>query len=333
MILGHSILEISIFAVIVVTALFVDLFAHSKDKPISVKNAAIWSAFWVLVSIGFAGFIAVKQNVGMASLFLSGYALEKSLSVDNLFIFMAIFSSFKVKGEYQHRILYYGILGAIILRFVFVSLGSTLIYMDEILAKFFGVTNLPFSIDKVVYVVFGLIVIWSAVKMYQQLRADEGEEEEVDYTHHWAVRWTQKVFPVHNRLVGHNFFTRVDGRLLVTPLFLCLVVVEISDVVFAFDSVPAVIAITKDPFLVYTSNIFAILGLRSMYFLLLAAKEYLCHLEKAVVVILAYIGAKLILESFSIIHISPNVSLCVVLVLLFVGIVSSHYFPEPEEAE
>lgn len=334
MILGHSLLEVGLFAVIVLVALVVDLFAHAKDKPISLPNAVGWSVFWVLVSVSFAGFIAVKQNFGMASLFLSGYALEKSLSVDNLFVFMAIFSSFQVRGEFQHRILYYGILGAIVLRFIFVSAGSSLIYMDEILARFFGIAQLPYniSINKIVFVLFGLIVLWSAWKMYHQLRADEGEEEEVDYTHHWAVRWTQKFFPVHNRLDGHNFFTRIDGKLLVTPLFLCLVVVEISDVVFAFDSVPAVIAITKDPFLVYTSNIFAILGLRSMYFLLVAAKEYLCHLEKAVVVILAYIGVKLLLESFSIVHISPTVSLAIVLGFLFVGIAASFVFPEQVEA-
>lgn len=308
---GYSPLEIIPFIVIVFGALWIDLYAHKKDEPVSLKNAIAWSIIWVLVSIGFAGYIYHNHGAEKASLFLSGYLLEKSLSVDNLFVFMAIFASFTIKDEYQHRILYFGILGALVLRFIFVAAGTSLLLIGDW-----------------VLLVFGALVLWSAWQMYNS-GGDDGEEIE-DYTDHWSVRIAKKFFKVHPHRVGHSFFTTQNSQLHVTPLFLCLVAVEISDVMFAFDSVPAVIAITQEPFLVYTSNIFAILGLRSMYFLLAAAKRYLCHLEKAVIGILVFIGAKMIAGFFGF-HISPNISLVVVLLGLTIGVVASIAFPEPEE--
>jgi tellurite resistance protein TerC len=180
---------------------------------------------------------------------------------------------------------------------------------------------------------FGLFVLWSAWKMWQEMRKPKDEIE--DYTNHWAVAWTQKFMPVHNKLDGHNFFVKVqeDGQLVrkATPLFLCLVVVELCDVMFAFDSVPAIIAITQEPFLVYTSNIFAILGLRSLYFLLAAAKRFLCHLEKAVIFVLVYIGLKMLLGVAGVIHIPPMFSLAVVCVLLAGGVLASIVWPEKDE--
>jgi tellurite resistance protein TerC len=247
------------FLAAIAVFLFIDLHAHKRDEAISAKNALLWSAFWIALSLCFAGYIAFAHGTGDASLYLAGYLLEKSLSVDNLFVMMAIFSSFAIKDEFQHRVLYYGILGAVVLRMVFIAAGSSMLVL-------FG----SFALAG-----FGLFVLWSAWKMWQQMGKDEEEIE--DYTNHWAVSWTRKFFPVHTRMDGHNFFVKVQdgGRLArkATPLFLCMVVVEISDIMFAFDSVPAVIAITQDPFLVYTSNIFAILGLRSLYFLLAAAKR------------------------------------------------------------
>lgn len=308
---GYSPWEVIPFIVIVFGALWIDLYAHKKDEPVSLKNAIAWSIIWVLVSIGFAGYIYQNHGAEKASLFLSGYLLEKSLSVDNLFVFMAIFASFSVKDEYQHRILYFGILGALVLRFIFVAAGTSLLLFGEW-----------------VLLLFGALVLWSAWQMYKS-GGDDGEEIE-DYTDHWSVRIAKKFFRVHPHRVGHNFFTSQNSQLHVTPLFLCLVAVEISDVMFAFDSVPAVIAITQEPFLVYTSNIFAILGLRSMYFLLAAAKRYLCHLEKAVIGILVFIGAKMIAGFFGL-HISPNISLVIVMLGLTIGVVASIVFPEPEE--
>ena len=163
--------------------------------------------------------------------------------------------------------------------------------------------------------------------MWQSMHSGE-KEEIVDYSEHWAVRYTKRFIPVHNQLSGHDFFVKApdaSGKLIwkATPLFLCLFVVEVSDVMFAFDSVPAIIAVTHDPFLVYTSNVFAILGLRSMYFLLAAGKRYLRHLEKSVVIILAYIGVKMLLDVVGIVHISPLISLGVVIGLLTIGILAS----------
>jgi tellurite resistance protein TerC len=315
--LGHyTWVHIVFFLIGVVVCLFVDLRAHQRDEVISAKNALLWSGFWIVLSLCFAAYIALFHGTGDASLFLAGYLLEKSLSVDNLFVIMAIFSSFAIKDEFQHRVLYYGILGALVLRMLFVAAGSSLVVL-------FG----SYALGG-----FGLFVLWSAWKMWQQMGKDEEDIE--DYTNHRAVAWTRKFFPVHTRMDGHNFFVKVqDGAQLVrkaTPLFLCLVVVEICDIMFAFDSVPAVIAVTREPFLVYTSNIFAILGLRSLYFLLAAAKRYLCHLEKAVIVILVYIGLKMLLDVAGIIHMTPMFSLAVVGLLLTGGVLASCVWPEQE---
>lgn len=309
----YSILEVLLFVLIVVASLWMDLRAHRHDQIISVKNAAGWSAVWIALALVFCGYVGVTHGANDASLFLTGYLLEKSLSVDNLFVIMAIFTSFSIKDEYQHRVLYYGILGALVLRLLFVAAGTTLVAVG----------------GKFVLGLFGLFVLWSAWKMWQAMNSDHEEIE--DYTDHFAVRWTRKFFPVYPHLVGHNFFTRSDGVLYATPLFLCLVTVEMADVMFAFDSVPAIIAVTEKPFLIYTSNIFAILGLRSLYFLLAAAKRYLCHLEKAVIGILIFIGIKMLAGVAGIGHIKPLVSLTIVLGLLVVGIVASYIFPEKDE--
>ena len=308
----YSFFEVAGFVVFVALALLLDLFAHKKDVAISVKNAALWSTFWVLVSLGFAWYIGATHGADQSSLFLAGYFLEKSLSVDNLFVIMAIFAAFSIKDEHQHRVLYYGIIGALIMRLVFVALGSSVLL-------FFG---------KWVLAVFGLFILWSAWKMWQQKNTHSAEIE--DYSHHWSVRLVQRFVPVHNKLVGHDFFVRIDGKLFCTPLLVCLVVVEVADIVFAFDSVPAIIAITREPFLVYTSNIFAILGLRSMYFLLAAAKNALCHLESAVIAILFFIGIKMLLEVGDFVHISPTFSLAVVMGLLALGIIWSFVSPIKE---
>lgn len=309
----YSLFELCLFVVIVVVSLWTDLRAHRHDQVISVKNAAAWSAVWIALALAFCGYVGATHGGNDASLFLTGYLLEKSLSVDNLFVIMAIFASFSIKDEYQHRVLYYGILGALVLRLLFVAAGTTLVAIG----------------GKFVLGLFGLFVLWSAWKMWQSMNSEHKEIE--DYTEHFAVRWTRKFFPVHPYLAGHNFFTRSEGVLYATPLFLCLVTVEMADVMFAFDSVPAIIAVTEKPFLVYTSNIFAILGLRSLYFLLAAAKRYLCHLEKAVIGILVFIGFKMMAGVAGLGHINPMVSLCIVLGLLVIGIAASYIFPEKNE--
>ena len=307
---GHSLLEVFLFAVLVAACMWLDLHAHSKDKPVSARDASLWTAAWVALAFAFAAYIGWNDGADKAQLFIAGYLLEESLSVDNLFVMMAIFSSFAIRDQYQHRVLYYGILGAVVMRLIFVAAGSSIIAL-------FG----PYALAG-----FGVFVLWTAWKMFRSM--GKQQEEDIDYAKHWAVRWTQRFIPVHPQLHGHDFFvrTREGGKgagWKATPLFLCLVVIEISDIMFAFDSVPAVIAITYDPFLVYTSNIFAIMGLRSMFFLLAAAKRYLKHLEKSVVAVLAFIGVKMLLDVAGAFHISAMASLSVVAGLLAAGILAS----------
>lgn len=310
MLAHHSLTEIICFFVLIAVCLWVDLHCHRSDKPVSARSALAWTGIWVALALSFASYIGFRFGAEQAELFLTGYLLEESLSVDNLFVMMAIFASFSVQDAMQHRVLYYGIIGALVMRLVFVAAGSSLVAM-------FG----PYALAG-----FGFFVLWTAWKMWCAMREGESEITE-DFTHHWAVRYTQRIIPVHPQMHGHDFFVKVqeDGRSVwkATPLFLCLAVIEISDVMFAFDSVPAVIAVTQDPFLVYTSNIFAILGLRSMYFLLAAAKRCLRHLEKSVIGILVFIGVKMLLAVFGVLHLSSAVSLAVVAGLLVTGILAS----------
>ncbi len=330
--IGFPPVTIAVFVGLVVVALAIDLFSHRKDKPLTLMQASLWSLFWVAISLAFAGFLYVSHGAETASLFLTGYALEKVLSVDNLFVFMAIFAWFSVPDGYRHRVLYWGIIGAIIFRLVFVAIGTSLLA--------FG----PW-----VEIVFAAVVAWTAVMMLKGGDDDEAE----DYSNHLAYRFARKVLPVWPRLHGHDFFVRraalseelkkpenshvsKKGLLLATPLFLCLVVVEVSDVMFAFDSVPAVIAVSREPLIVYSAMMFAILGLRTMYFVLEALKRYLVHLEKAVVALLFFIAGKLALNATDHIfnhgyHIDPNTSLFIVLIVLAIGIGASAIFPEKEE--
>ena len=349
--LGFPIETVAVFIILSVGAIAIDLFAHKDDKPMSLKSATMWSLFWIFVSILFGVYLWIHHGSEVASLFFTGYALEKVLSVDNLFLMMAVFAWFKVPEGLRHRVLYWGIIGAIVFRMIFVAIGAGLL-----------------ALSSWVELVFAVIVGYTAVMMLNQ---KEEEEENEDYSDHLAYRWVHKFFPVFPRLYGHNFFLNAaeleqakashpdahlelagedvkhpenshphamkKGQWVATPLFLCLAVIELSDVMFAFDSVPAVIAVSKEPLIVYSAMMFAILGLRTMYFVLEALKGYLVHLEKAVIVLLFFIAFKLALSAtHHMFHhgwdISPNASLIVVLVVLAAGIAASLLFPEKEEA-
>jgi len=318
--------EIVVATIFIVGGLGYDLYRHKDDHYVGVKEAALWSAFWVGLSLVFAGFIWSVRGYDSALLFTTGYVLEKSLAIDNLFVFMAIFVSFgftsQVDSGAKHRILYYGIIGAIVLRVIFIGFGTWLAGLSD-------------------WVLFGfaLIILWTVWLMWSA-----GDEEEVDYSKHWATKIAERVWPVHHSIDIHKFFIKkyppyecesnpgLRPVWYVTPLFLCLIVIEVSDIIFAFDSVPTIIAVVKDPYLVFTASIFAVMGLRSMFFLLDAAKDLLCHLEAAVMVVLVFIGTKIILEVFDIYHISPSNSLWVVGGLLSFGIFSSYIWPEKEES-
>ena len=323
---GFPLEVIVVFLAVIALSVYLDLFTHRKNAEITLKNAACWSVFWVGLALAFYAYLWVEFGKEWAALYLAGYALEKSLSVDNLMVFMAIFASFGIKGILQHRILYYGIIGALIFRAIFVAIGTGLFLASPWVGFFFAA-----------------FVIWSAIKMLQQ--SDHDEEIE-DYTHHWSVRFTGKFFPIYKKLYLNHFFVRHHelneaerasvtrtGWLYVTPAFLCLMAIETSDIAFAFDSVPAVIAVTHEPLLVYAAMIFAILGLRSLYFVLAALTKYLVHLSKTVICLLFFIGAKMALQSWNHaiadtgLHIPPHWSLIIIIGTLALGIIASFVFP------
>lgn len=337
--IGFPTETVIVFIALSVGAIFIDLFMHRDDKSISLKSAALWSLFWVVVAMAFAGFLYIHHGAEVASLFVTGYALEKVLSVDNLFVMMAIFSWFAVPDRYRHRVLYWGIIGAIVFRGIFVAIGTSLL-----------------SLGPYVEVVFAIIVAWTAVMM---LKSADDDDEIEDYSQHLAYRMVTRFFPVWPKLKGHAFLLNqkeVDAELTkpensdvsigrgkkaalyATPLFLCVAVVELSDVMFAFDSVPAIIAVSREPLIVYSAMMFAILGLRTLYFVLEALKQYLVHLEKAVIVLLFFIAVKLGLNATDHIwhhgySITATTSLYVVLSVLALGIVASVTFPVKPESE
>lgn len=334
--LGYPFETIAIFAAVVAFSVWLDLRLHRDSEDISIPNAVAWSLFWIFLAIGFYFYLKVHHSAEFADLFLAGYILEKSLSVDNLMVFVAIFASFGIKGALQHRILYFGILGAVVFRMLFIAFGTGL-----------------FGLSTWIEFVFAAIVAWTGWKM---LAGVGGDEEIEDYSDHWSVRLTQKLVPIFPRLHGHHFIVSHghvktvvaqdssvsvarEATVYATPMLLCLVCIEVSDIIFAFDSVPAVIAVTREPLLVYSAVIFAILGLRSLYFVLAAAQKYLVHLDKAVAALLFFIAFKLALQASNhIFHwpgweISANLSLMIILGTLAVGVIASLLFPAKEEAE
>lgn len=332
--IGFPAETVLVFVALSVGAIAIDLFMHRHDKPISLKSAALWSVFWVIVAMVFASFLYVHHGAEAASLFITGYALEKVLSVDNLFVMMAIFSWFAIPDRFRHRVLYWGIIGAIVFRGIFVAIGTGLL-----------------SLGPYVEVVFALIVAWTAVMM---LKSKDESDEIQDYSQHLAYRLVKRFFPIWPKLKGHAFLLNqqeVDEELAkpenrdvaigrgakaaryATPLLLCVAVVELSDVMFAFDSVPAIIAVSREPLIVYSAMMFAILGLRTLYFVLEALKQYLVHLEKAIILLLFFIAVKLGLNATDHIwhhgySLSATTSLYVVLSVLALGILASVLFPE-----
>lgn len=287
---------------ILLLSIFVDFKGHSDNHEMGFKEASMWFIFWFAVAIAYGGYLFISHGSDASSLYFSGYALEKALSVDNLMVMMAIFTSFGIKsGAAKHRVLLWGIAGALVFRGIFVAAGTALF-------------NLHWSVQ----VIFGLIVAWSAMAIFK----GEDEDEEVDYTKHWAIKPLRKFMPITTELNECRFTKVVDGVKMLTPVFVCMVVVELSDIMFSFDSVPAVIGVTKEPLLVYAAMIMAILGLRSLFFVLESLMKYLKHLDTSVGIILVFVGAKLILGAFGW-HISANTSLAVVLSLLAGGVFAS----------
>lgn len=301
-----------VFTLILTIGIASDLYAHRNSTEISFQDATVWSIIWVLLSVGFSGYLALFEGQSVAQDFITGYILEKVLSVDNLFVFMAVFAWFKLSTLMAHRVLYWGILGAIFFRLMFVLLGTTIMEFSHW-----------------VEVVFGLIVIYTGYKL---LTVEQAEEE--DFSKHLAYRLAKKFLPVTDKQHGNKFFikeTASDSMKLVwkaTPLFLCLIVIEMSDILFAFDSVPAILAITKETDIVWYAMILAMCGLRTMYFMLDALKRYFIYLEKAVILILFFIGGKLVINSIDNMYqmgynIGNNESLTFIVLTLVTSIILS----------
>lgn len=302
-----------VFGAVVLVMLLLDLGVFNKNPhKVSSKEAMIWTVVWILIALSFSYFIYANYGWEKTSQYLAAYFVEKSLSVDNLFVFVIIFTFFKVPQKYQHKALYWGIVGAIVLRAIFIFTGVWLIeltYLPEM--DVFG----KLIVLNPVLLIFGIVLLYAGIKTFAKVEAEE------DFSQNWAFKLIKYIIPVSNNYEGGKFFTKINGRTLATPLFACIAVIELSDLVFAIDSIPAIFGISNDPIILYTSNIFAILGLRALYFLLANSMDMFSHLKYGLGVILSFIGIKMIISDF--IHIDSNVSLLIVLSVLIVSIVTS----------
>lgn len=287
------------FLVFVLFVLSLDLGVfHKKSHTVGFKESIIWSGVWIALALAFNVIILYWRGENDFMLFLTGYVIEKSLSVDNLFVFLLIFSYFKIPNQYQHKVLFYGILGALIMRAFFIWAGIA------ILEKF----------TWVIYI-FGAFLIFSGIKMLRP------ESDEHDLEKSWVITWTKKIFPTSPHFHGDKFFVKLNGVWTVTPLFITLIFVEFSDLVFAIDSIPAIIGITNDPFLVFTSNVFAILGLRSLYFALKGFADIFHYLKYGLSIILIFIGVKMLISHFY--HMPVAITMAVIFVVLLGSVLLS----------
>jgi tellurite resistance protein TerC len=338
------------FLVLIVMMLMIDIGVfHKKDHEVGYKQALTWTAVWVSMALGTAVFIyffgglihnvqSVDDVIAMANEYghpimkqltegistedalhiyqrnlaleyLTGYVIEYSLSIDNIFVIILIFFSFNVEKKYYHRVLFWGIIGAIVMRFLFIFLSARLIQQFDW-----------------VLVIFGAFLVFTGTKMF----LDRNKEKKIDTAHHPVIRFTSKFFRVDSDYKGHKFFIRKNGKLYVTTLFIVLLVVEFSDVIFAVDSVPAIFSITKDPYIVFFSNIFAIIGLRSLFFLLINVLNKFRFLHIGLSILLVFVGVKMILPFLDFLgnpHISTLNSLIIIIAIIGVSIVASLLIP------
>jgi tellurite resistance protein TerC len=335
-----------VFAIVILSVLFIDLLFVGKDKHIiSLKESLIWTSVWVALAVGFYFFIkyygnhihnindyeSLKSFVSLyspnlilpendlnaalkiyrensATDFITGYLLEYTLSIDNVFVILMILTSFSVSLSDYKNVLFWGILGAIILRFIFIFVGSALI--------------IKFS--WILYI-FGLFLIYTGVKMF----IDRNTEEKIEVRDHWLVRYLSKHFSIHPEYLGHHFWKRIDGKFFFTPLFIVLIMIEFTDLIFAFDSIPAIFSITRDPYIVFFSNIFAIIGLRSLFFLLIKVVDYFHYLKVGISFLLAFVGFKLLFHHYlDEVGFKNIYSLFIILGTLSISILASLVFPE-----
>ena len=297
------------FIAFVLAMLSLDLGVFNRTPHVvGAREALAWTTVWVALALAFAGGLALFADPQAALTFLTGYVIEESLSVDNIFVIVLIFQYFAVPAQYQHRVLFWGILGALVMRGLFIGVGAAL------LARF----------DWIIYI-FGALLVVTGIRMAVK------QDEEFDGEQNPVVRFVRRFLPVTSGYRDQHFFTREEGRRFATPLFLVLVLVEVTDLIFAIDSIPAIFGITRDPFLVFTSNIFAVMGLRSLFFLLASVVTKFHLLKYGLAVILTFVGAKMLAEHW--IHIPILVSLGIVIGVLAASIGASLVWPQPLASE
>ena len=305
--MSNQILWWVVFNIFVLAMLAIDLGVfHRKAHEIKTKEALIWSAIWITLALLFNLGIYFWRGPQTALEFLTGYLIEKSLSVDNIFIFLLIFSYFRVPALYQHKVLYWGILGALVMRAIFIAAGVTLIQKFHWLIYIFG----------------GFLIL-TGIKMALE------KEKKIHPERNPVLRLFRRFMPITSDYEGDKFLVKHEGRYFATPLFITLLIVETTDVIFAIDSIPAILAITLDPFIVYTSNIFAILGLRSLYFALAGIMQLFHYLHYGLSAILVFVGAKMLLAY--IYKIPVDIALGVVAGFLLISVIAS--IIRPREAE
>jgi len=337
------------FLVFILAMLAIDLGLFNKtEKAVSTKQAAIMSVVWVTFALCFYAFIfnygqllhhidsfsALQQantenfhrlklnpndfpgslqlyRKNLALEFISGYVVEYALSVDNIFVMVLIFTAFAVSKRHYHKVLFWGIIGAILMRFAFIFLGAVLIK----------------EFNWILYV-FGAFLVYTGVTMF----INRNKEQEIDPENHKVVKFASRYFAVHPKFEGGKFFVKMDHKKLITPLFLVLLIIEVTDVIFAVDSIPAIFSITKDPYIVFFSNIFAILGLRSMFFLLVNIIDKFHYLKAGLAALLTFIGAKMLAADYAdTIGLTTGNSLLVILAILVISVGASLLFPKKDE--
>ena len=297
--MDHALWEWAAFLGLVLSMLVLDLAVlNRKDHVIRTREALGWSAVWIALALGFGGVVWARYGSGPALEYLTGYVIEKSLSIDNVFVFVVIFGALGIPALYQHRVLFWGILSALVLRGAMIAGGAALLHRFHWLMYLFG----------------GFLVITGAKLLFSAHATPHPEKSLV-------FRALQRWIPSTSRFHGHDFFTLENGKRVATPLFFALALIELSDVLFAVDSIPAIFAVTQDPFIVFTSNIFAILGLRSLYFLLANFVERFTYLKPSLAFVLVFVGAKMALAT--VVKIPAGVSLAVIVAILATGVVAS----------
>jgi tellurite resistance protein TerC len=318
------------FAVTILLMLLLDLgIFNKKSHEITNKEAVTWSIVWISLAMAFSGLIYFILGAEKFVLFQSAYWIEKSLSVDNLFVFILVFKFFDVANQNKHKVLFWGIIGALVLRAIFIFTGTFLIdltYLNKILS-YFGVEGLKYNIN-IILTIFGLFLVYAGIKSWSASEEDDDE----DYNDTRGAKLIRRFFNVSDKYDGDKFFTYENGKKLATPLLVVVAVIEFTDLLFAVDSIPAIFAIApNDPFILYTSNIFAILGLRALFFLLNNFIHLFNKLPYGLAVILSFIGVKMIIAPFY--HIESIISLMIILGVLVFSVILSIIFPDKKEED